>query len=76
MITAKEFDEKFDNGEDISEYVDWTSARRINEKPQRVNIDFPSWVVQRLDRESSRLGVSRQALVKIWIAERLEKTAQ
>jgi hypothetical protein len=76
MITAKEFDEKFDNGEDISEYVDWTSARRINEKPQRVNIDFPSWVVQRLDRESSRVGVSRQALVKIWIAERLEKTAQ
>ena len=73
MITAKEFDEKFDNGEDISEYVDWSSARRINEKPLRVNIDFPTWVVNRLDRESKRLGVSRQALVKMWIAERLEK---
>lgn len=73
MITAKEFDEKFDNGEDISEYVDWSSARRINEIPQRVNVDFPKWVVERLDRESNRLGVSRQALVKLWIAERLEK---
>ena len=73
MITAKEFDEKFDNGEDISEYVDWSSARRINEIPQRVNVDFPKWVVDRLDRESNRLGVSRQALVKLWIAERLEK---
>lgn len=72
-ITAEEFDEKFDNGEDISEYVDWSSARRINEVPQRVNVDFPIWVVQRLDREARRLGVSRQALLKIWIAERLEK---
>lgn len=72
-ITAEELDEKFDNGEDISEYVDWSSARRINEVPQRVNIDFPRWVVQRLDREANRLGVSRQALLKIWIAERLEK---
>lgn len=73
MITAKEFDEKFDNGEDISEYVDWSSGRRINLEPQRVNIDFPRWVVTSLDRESRRLGVSRQALVKLWIAERLEK---
>ncbi len=73
MITAKELDEKFDNGEDVSEYFDWSSARSIHEKPQRVNIDFPSWVVNRLDRESKRLGVSRQALVKLWIAERLEK---
>jgi hypothetical protein len=73
MITTKEFDEKFDNGEDISEYVDFSKARHVNETPQRVNIDFPRWVVDRLDRESRRLGVSRQALVKLWIAERLEK---
>lgn len=72
-ITAKEFDEMFDNGEDISDYVDWSSARRINQEPQRVNIDFPKWVVRRLDEESRRLGVSRQALVKLWIAERLER---
>jgi len=73
MITAKELDEKFDSGEDVSEYFDWSSARSIHERPQRVNIDFPSWVVNRLDRESKRLGVSRQALVKMWIAEKLEK---
>lgn len=76
MITAKEFDEKFDNGEDISEFVDWSSARRIDDKPQRVNIDFPVWVVNRLDRESKRLGVTRQSLVKMWIAERLEKVSK
>lgn len=72
MITAKEFDEKFDNGEDISEYVDWSSARKIHDVPQRVNVDFPRWVVNRLDRESKRLGVSRQSLVKFWITERLD----
>ena len=73
MITAEELDEKFDNGEDISEYFDFSKARRINQQPHRVNIDFPGWVVNRLDRESKRLGVTRQSLVKIWIAERLEK---
>ena len=74
MIAAKEFDEIFDKGEeDILQYADLSTLRKINEKPQRVNVDFPSWVVNRLDRESKRLGVSRQALVKMWIAERLEK---
>ncbi len=73
MITAKELDEKFDNGEDVSEYFDFSKARRLNELPQRVNIDFPKWVVNRLDAEAKRLGVSRQALVKMWIAEKFEK---
>jgi hypothetical protein len=74
-ISAEELDKKFDDGEDVSEYFDWTSARPVFETPQRVNIDFPRWVVNRLDRESRRLGVSRQSLVKMWIAERLEKLA-
>ncbi|HMJ07486.1 MAG TPA: CopG family antitoxin [Pyrinomonadaceae bacterium] len=73
MITAKELDEKFDNGEDVSEYFDFSKARSINQEPQRVNIDFPKWVVNRLDAEARRLGVSRQALVKMWIAEKFEK---
>lgn len=74
MITTKEFDEIFDKGEeDILQYADLSTIRKINEKPQRVNIDFPRWVVSRLDQESKRLGVSRQALVKMWIAERFEK---
>lgn len=72
-ITAEELDKRFDDGEDMSPYIVRGSGRRINEEPQRVNVDFPRWVVQRLDREANRLGVSRQALLKIWIAERLEK---
>jgi hypothetical protein len=75
MITAKEFDEVFNKGEeDVLRYADLSTVRKVNEEPQRVNIDFPRWVVNRLDRESRRLGVSRQALVKLWIAERLGRT--
>ena len=70
-ITAEEFDEKFDNGEDISAYVDWSKMRRPNQEARRVNVDFPAWVVQGLDREAGRLGVTRQSLIKMWIAEKL-----
>ena len=72
-ITAKEFDEKFDNGEDVSEYIDFENARRINQPAQRVNVDFPAWVVTKLDEEATRIGVPRQALVKMWITERLDE---
>jgi hypothetical protein len=73
MITAKEFDEIFDKGEeDVLQYADLSTLRKVNESPQRVNVDFPRWVVNRLDRESKRLGVSRQSLVKFWITERLD----
>ncbi len=70
-ITAAELDEKFDNGEDVSAYFDFSKARRPNQEPRRVNVDFPAWVVQGLDREAGRLGVTRQSLIKMWIAERL-----
>lgn len=70
-ITAEQLDEMFDNGEDISAYVDWSKARRPNEELRRVNVDFPAWVVEGLDREARHLGVTRQSLVKMWIAERL-----
>lgn len=70
-ITAAEFDEKFDNGEDVSEYLDWSKARRPNQEPRRVNVDFPAWMVRDLDKEAGRLGVTRQSLIKMWIAEKL-----
>ncbi|MFM2391433.1 MAG: hypothetical protein RLZZ437_2988 [Pseudomonadota bacterium] len=70
-ITAEELDEKFDNGEDISAYVDWSKMCRPSQEPRRVNVDFPAWVVQGLDREAGRLGVTRQSLIKMWIAEKL-----
>ena len=72
MITTEEFDEKFDNGEDISAYVDWSKARRPNLEARRVNVDFPAWMVDRLDKEARHLGVTRQSVIKMWIAERLK----
>jgi hypothetical protein len=74
-MKARDFDQKFDAGADISGEVDWGKARRPNLELKRVNVDFPAWVVEALDREARRLGVTRQALVKLWIAERLEKAA-
>jgi hypothetical protein len=70
-MKAHEFDTRFDQGDDISSLVDWSQARRPNLETRRVNVDFPSWVVDGLDRQAARLGVTRQALIKLWIAERL-----
>lgn len=74
-ISSEEFDQKFDAGEDVSEFVDWSRTRRPGREIRRVNVDFPAWVVEALDREAARLGVTRQALVKLWIAERLDRAA-
>ncbi|HHD75286.1 MAG TPA: CopG family transcriptional regulator, partial [Campylobacterales bacterium] len=61
-----------DNQEDILEHFDTSKIKMINEEPRRVNIDFPAWMVQSLDREAKHIGVSRQAVIKMWLAERLE----
>ena len=74
-ITAEELDRKFDDGEDISEYLDFSTATRPNQELKRVNVDFPQWVVNGLDRESARLGVARQSLIKMWIAEKLDQVS-
>jgi hypothetical protein len=74
-MKAKEFDEKFEVGEDLKEELDFSKARRVNQIPRRVNIDFPAWVVEELDKEAGRLGITRQALVKVWIAEKLRRAA-
>ena len=71
-MKATEFDERFDVGEDMSEHVDWSRARRPNIETKRVNVDFPAWVVVGLDRQAQRLGITRQALIKMWIADRLQ----
>ena len=71
-ITAKEFDKKFDDGEDISEYLDFSKSHKLGEEPKRVNVDFPVWMVSKLDREAKHLGVTRQSLIKMWIAEKLK----
>ena len=74
-MKAKAFDKVFDDGEDVSARVDWARTRRPYLAIRRVNVDFPGWVVAALDREAARLGVTRQALVKLWIAERIDRAA-
>jgi len=69
-VKAKEFDAAFDRGEDVTQYLDKSKTRRVNAELKRVNIDFPVWVVASLDREARRLGITRQSLVKMWIAEK------
>jgi|TARA_R110000772_G_scaffold133889_1_gene242324 alpha/beta superfamily hydrolase len=71
-MKATEFDNKFDAGEDVSGAIDWSQARRPNDQPKRVNVDFPAWVVESLDKQARHLGVTRQSLIKLWIAERLQ----
>jgi hypothetical protein len=72
-MKASELDKIFDdNQEDILEYFDTSKIRMINEEPKRVNIDFPAWMVQSLDKEAKHVGVSRQAVIKMWLAEKLQ----
>lgn len=72
MKTTKEnLEQRFDDGEDVLDYFDVSSARQPNLEAKRVNVDFPTWVVNGLDREAKRLGITRQSLIKMWIAERL-----
>lgn len=72
FMKAKELDKIFDEGqEDILEWFDTEKITKPNEEPKRINIDFPKWMVDRLDREARHLGVSRQAIIKMWLAERL-----
>ncbi len=74
-MKAEEFDKKFDSGEDITKHLDFSKARRPGREQKRVNVDFPVWMIQSLDREADRLGVPRQSIIKLWIAERLEEKA-
>lgn len=73
-LKAKEIEKKFDEGEDISKYLDVSKARRPEQEQKRVNVDFPLWMIHLLDKEAKRLGVPRQSIIKVWVAERLEKT--
>lgn len=70
-MKASEFDAKFDRGDEIMGDLDMSAATRPGRKARRVNVDFPEWMVDSLDREARRLGVTRQSVIKVWIAERL-----
>jgi hypothetical protein len=73
---VKDFDDAFDRGEDITKFLDKSKVRRVNAELKRVNIDFPVWVIESLDREARRLGITRQSLVKMWIAEKFKSDNQ
>jgi hypothetical protein len=75
-MKAREFDKKFDEGkEDISKYLNMSKARRLHQEQKRVNVDFPLWMIHLLDKEAKRLGVPRQSVIKVWVAERLERAS-
>jgi len=74
-MKAKDFDKKFDEGQDVSKYLDISKAKRPGQEQKRVNVDFPLWMIHFLDKEAKRLGVPRQSIIKVWVAERLEKSS-
>ena len=75
-MKAKKFDTDFNKGKDISGNLDLSKIKRPNQEQRRVNVDFPTWMIDSLDKEASRLGVTRQSIIKVWLAERLEHAAQ
>lgn len=74
-MKAKKFDSDFDSDKDVSSALDLSKPRRPLRKQKRVNVDLPTWMIESLDKEASRLGVTRQSIIKVWLAERLEQSA-
>ena len=71
-MKASNFDKKFDSGENITELLDLTKAKRPGLEAKQINVDFPEWMVDSLDKVAHRLGVTRQSLIKLWVADRLD----
>jgi hypothetical protein len=74
-MKAKKFDRDFDQGKDVTSALNLSKARRPKQEQRRVNVDFPTWMIEMLDKEAGRLGVTRQSIIKVWLAERLEQSA-
>lgn len=74
-MKARDFDRQFEAGGDVTKFLDLSRAKRTNQEPRRVNVDFPSWMIHSLDKEATRLGVTRQSIIKVWISERLREQA-
>lgn len=74
-MKAKEFENTFDEGDSVFDALDLTKAKRVLQEQKRVNVDFPAWMIESLDKEANRVGVTRQSIIKIWLAERLEQAA-
>ncbi|MHB1757369.1 MAG: type II toxin-antitoxin system BrnA family antitoxin [Leptospirillum sp.] len=72
-MKAKTFDQQFDEGDDITAFLELSKARRVLQAQKRVNVDFPLWMIESLDREAGKIGITRQSIIKVWLAERLEQ---
>lgn len=72
-MKAEEFDARFDEGQDVTGDLDLAKARRSGQEQRRVNVDFPAWMIDALDREAKRLGVTRQSVIKVWVADHLDQ---
>ena len=75
IMKANEFDKQFDEGDDILNALDLFKAKRVIQDQKLVNVYLPAWMIESLDREASRVGVTRQSIIKVWLAERLEELA-
>ncbi|HST28682.1 MAG TPA: CopG family transcriptional regulator [Rudaea sp.] len=75
-MKASEFDRKFESGKSVLKHLDLTKARRPQQEQKPVNVDFPAWMVEQLDREASHLGVTRQSLIKLWLAEKVAEAGR
>jgi len=73
-MKAKDFEQQFDKDIDITKSLDLSKAKRVLQEQKRVNVDFPTWMIESLDREAGKIGVTRQSIIKVWLAERLEKS--
>ena len=74
-MKAKEFENTFDEGDSVFDALDLSKAKRVLQEQKRVNVNFPAWMIESLDKEANRVGVTRQSIIKIWLAERLEQAA-
>ena len=74
-MKAEKFEQAFDEGVDLTASLDLSKAKRVLQAQKQVNVDFPTWMIDSLDREASKLGVTRQSVIKVWLAERLEATS-
>lgn len=73
-MKAKDLDKMFDSGEvDITPYLKLESLAHPGHQQKRVNVDFPEWMLKKLDKEANHLGVPRQSLIKVWIAQQLTR---
>ena len=75
-MKAKDFEKKFDENIDLTQSLDLSKAKRVLQEQKRVNVDFPTWMIESLDREAGKLGVTRQSIIKVWLAERLEQVTR